>query len=103
MKRLIVPPTRLPDVTRTFGGRSFVFVLYGVVVAITGVLGAMLGAFGPEDLTSVALLGVLELPPTPLGLATYGVVTVGLALGVPLVLVAYASRLDDADPDRDEF
>ncbi|WP_135829123.1 DUF7520 family protein [Halorussus halobius] len=82
--------------SRTFRGRSFVFVLYGVVVAITGVLGAVLGAFGPDDLTSVALLGVVELRPTPLGLAAYGVVTVGLALGVPLVLVAYASRLDDA-------
>lgn len=111
MKRLILPPVPPPDVRETFGGRSFVIAFYGLIVTITGVLGAVLGAFGPGDLTSVTLLGLVELPPTPLGLAVYGVVTVGLALGVPLVLVAYVSRRVDAaeakaeaeaEPDADE-
>lgn len=97
MKRLILPPVPPPDVRETFGGRSFVIGLYGLVVAITGVVGAVLGAFGPDDLTAVNLLGLVELPPTPLGLALYGVVTVGLSLGVPLVLVAYVSRRVDAE------
>jgi hypothetical protein len=92
MKRLILPPPRPPDVSRTFGGRSFVVALYAVIVALTGVVGAALGAFGPDNLTAVRLLGLVELAPTPLGLALYGVVTVGLALGVPLALVAYVSR-----------
>ena len=97
MKRLILPPPRPSDVSRTFGGRSFVVALYGVIVAVTGAVGAVLGAFGPEDLTAVKLLGLVELQPTPLGLAVFGVVTVGLALGVPLALVAYVSQLTDAE------
>jgi nucleoside permease NupC len=97
MKRLILPSPGLPDVTRRFGGRSFVVGFYALVVAITGVVGAVLGAVGPEDLTAVRLLGVVELQPTPLGLAIYGVVTAGLALGVPLLLVAYVSRRVDAE------
>lgn len=96
MKRLILPPVRPPYVTETFGGRSFVVALYGVIVGLTGVVGAALGAFGPDDLTPVRLLGLVELQPTPLGLAVYGVVTVGLALGVPLALVAYVSRRADS-------
>lgn len=100
MKRLILPPDRPPYVTGTFGGRRFVVALYGLIVALTGVVGAVLGAFGPEDLTPVRLLGILELQPTPLGLAVYGSVTVGLALGVPLALVAYVSRRIDDDSTR---
>ncbi|WP_368407709.1 DUF7520 family protein [Halorussus amylolyticus] len=83
--------------TGTFGGRRFVVALYALIVAITGVVGAILGTFGPADLTSVRLLGVVELQPTPLGLAVYGVVTVGLVLGVLLALVAYVSRWADAE------
>jgi nucleoside permease NupC len=97
MKRLILPSLRRSDVSEQFGGRSFVVAFYGVIVAITGVVGTVLGAVGPEHLTSVKLLGLVELQPTPLGLAIYGVVTVGLALGVPLVLVAYVSRRFDAE------
>ncbi len=102
MKRLILPPSRRSDVSRTFGGQSFVVVLYAVIVALTGLVGAVLGAFGPDDLTPVALLGVLELQPTALGLAVYGVVTVGLALGLPLALVVYVSRWDDATAGKAE-
>jgi uncharacterized integral membrane protein len=97
MKRLILPTPRPSDVSEQFGGRWFVVALYGVVVAITGVVGAVLGAVGPESLTSVELLGLVELQPTPLGLAIYGVVTVGLILGVLLGLVAYVSRRFDAE------
>lgn len=95
MKRLILAPPRLPDVTRSWGGRSFVLGFYALVVALTGVVGAVLGVVGPGDLTTVKLLGLVELQPTPVGLAIYGVVTVGLALGVPLGLVALVSRRID--------
>ena len=97
MKRLILPPPGPSDVSEQFGGRSLVVVLYVVLVAITGVVGAVLGAVGPEDLRPVRLLGLVELQPTPLGLAIYGVVTVGLVLGVALALVAYVSRRVDAE------
>lgn len=83
--------------TTRLRGRSFVVALYVVLVAFAGVIGAFLGAFGPDDLTAVTLLGVVELRPTPVGLAVYGAVTVGLVLGVPLALVAYVSRRVDAD------
>lgn len=95
MKRLILPPPGPPDVSERRGGRSFVIAFYALVVALTGAVGAALGAFGPADLTAVTLLGLVELPPSPLGLAVYGVVTVGLALGVPLALVALVSRRVD--------
>ena len=96
MKRLILPPVGPPGVSEQFGGRSFVVAFYVLLVALTGVIGAVLGAVG-RDLTPVSLLGLVELQPTPLGLALYGVVTVGLALGVPLLLVAYVSQLVDAE------
>nr|WP_276282170.1 cox cluster protein [Halorussus sp. DT72] len=70
---------------------------YGVIVTLTGVVGAVLGVAGPDDLTAVKLLGLVELQPTPLGLAVYGMVTVGLALGVPLALVVLVSKRADAE------
>lgn len=97
MKRLILPPARRSTVTGTLRGRSIVVALYGVIVGITGVVGAILGAFGPDDLTPVALFGVIDIQPTPLGLAVYGATTIGLILGVLLGLVAYVSRRVDAD------
>ncbi|WP_135851432.1 DUF7520 family protein [Halorussus salinus] len=83
--------------SETFRGRSFVVGFYFVIVAITGAIGAVLGAIGPEDLTPVKLLGLVELQPTPLGLAVYGVVTVGIALGIPLGLVVLVSEVADAE------
>lgn len=83
--------------SETFRGRSFVVGFYLAIVALTGAIGAVLGAIGPEDLTSVALLGLVELQPTPLGLAVYGVVTVGIALGIPLALVVVVSEVADAE------
>jgi len=69
--------------------------LYVVIVGIAGVLGLVLGEYifaseGPE------LFFVIDLPATALGFATFGVVTVAVGLGIPLVLVVYVSRrLDD--------
>ena len=73
-------------------GSRVVVVLYIVVVAITGLTGYLLGSIGPEGLRSVTLLGVVTLPPTPIGLAIYGAVTLGVGLGVALGLVAFVSR-----------
>ncbi|UPV99568.1 cox cluster protein [Halorussus gelatinilyticus] len=83
--------------SETFRGRSFVVGFYLTIVALTGAIGAVLGAVGPEDLTPVKLLGVVTLQPTPLGLAVYGVVTVGIALGIPLALVVVVSEVADAE------
>lgn len=81
-------------------GRRVILGLYLVVVAIAGVMGAVLGATRP-DIVEPELFGVLALPANTLGMAVYGMVTVGLALGVLLLAVSYvADRFDSYDPSR---
>lgn len=77
--------------TGRLAGRRLVVGLYVGVVALAGAMGYVVGTIGPEGLDP-ELFGVVGLPPTPLGTAAYGVVTVGLLLGVALGLVAAVSR-----------
>jgi len=72
-------------------GQKVVVQLYVIIVALAGVMGFVLGTIRPADLQP-ALFGVIELPPTPFGVALYGVFTVGIGLGVLLGLVVYVSR-----------
>lgn len=72
------------------GGRTLVLTLYVVVVSIAAGTGFLLGAIGPQELDP-ELFGVVQLPPTPLGMAVYGGVTIGLLLGVLLLAVVYVS------------
>src|SRR6056297_2719476 len=49
------------------------------------------------------LLFLIELPPTPIGMAVFGAGTIGLVLGVLLVAVTVISdRFDDAEPGDSE-
>ena len=75
-----------------YDGRTVILFVYTVVVAIAGCMGFLLGAIGPDALRPVRLFFLIELQPTPLGLAVYGMGTIGLVLGVLLLLVRYASR-----------
>ena len=77
-------------------GRSVVLFVYAVVVAIAGLTGVLLGTFGPDELRPVDLFFLIELQPTPLGLAMYGMGTMGVGLGILLVLVNYVSQHYDA-------
>ncbi|MFB6142357.1 MAG: cox cluster protein [Halorientalis sp.] len=77
-------------------GDRVVLAVYLVIVAIAGVMGYTLGSASPEDLDP-ELFGVVQLPPTPLGVALYGVVTVAVGLGLFLALVAYVARHYDPD------
>ena len=77
-------------------GRRLVLVLYAVVVALSAVGGVLIGTFVP-DLRAPSLFFLVSLPPTPAGLAVFGALTVGVGLGVPLLLVVAASRMDDAE------
>ncbi|WP_266076182.1 DUF7520 family protein [Haladaptatus caseinilyticus] len=80
-------------------GRSLVVGLYALIVSFAGFVGVLLGLFGPENLRPVQLFGVIELQPTPVGLAAFGMATIGLFLGVLLFLVMFVSeRYDDAHP-----
>ncbi|EMA44202.1 DUF7520 family protein [Halococcus saccharolyticus] len=76
-------------------GRSVVLTVYVVVIAIAGLTGFLLGTYGPEELRPVDLFFLIELQPTPLGLAIYGMGTMGVGLGVLLILVSYASQRYD--------
>jgi len=81
-------------------GEKVVVQIYVIIVALAGVMGFVLGAIRPADLQP-ALFGVIALPPTPFGVALYGMVTIGVALGVLLGLVVYVSRrTDDAGGRR---
>jgi hypothetical protein len=82
---------------RRFGGRRFVLLLYLGLVGLSGVVGVLFTT-AVDDPAPPALFFVFELPPTAFGFALYGAVTVGVVLGVPLLLVAAVSELaDDVD------
>ena len=76
-------------------GRNVILVVYVVVVAIAGLFGYLLGAIGPDALRPVKLFFLVEIQPTPLGLALYGMTTLGVGLGALLLGVRYASRRYD--------
>lgn len=72
-------------------GRRFVVGLYLGVVGVAGAMGFAVGTIGPRRLDP-DLFGVVGLPPTPVGTALYGAVTVGVVLGIALALVVVVSR-----------
>ncbi|WP_226023383.1 DUF7520 family protein [Halomicrobium salinisoli] len=72
-------------------GNRVVVTIYLIIVALAGVMGFVLGLIRPENLDP-RLFGVVELPPTPFGVAVYGLVTVAVVLGVLLALVSYVSE-----------
>lgn len=74
-------------------GRRVVVAIYAGLVAFAAMMGIILGIV-VEDLESVALFGLIPIPPTPIGLAVYGAVTIGVALGVLLLLVVYVAPED---------
>lgn len=80
------------------GGRQLVVAIYVVIVLLTAGIGFVLGTIAPQGLDP-ELFGVIQLPPTPVGTAVYGAVTIGVLLGVLLLGVVYVSeRYDDAEP-----
>lgn len=72
-------------------GSRVVVTIYLIIVGLAGVMGFILGYIRPENLDP-RLFGVVELPPTPFGVAVYGLVTVAVVLGVFLALVTYVSE-----------
>ena len=71
-------------------GRRVVLLLYAVVVAIAGFTGFVIGYIGPQDLDP-ELFGVIQMPPTPFGMAAYGAITLAVVLGVVIALVMFVS------------
>ena len=95
--RLAVEPASVSETNRTRAGDRVVVQLYLIIVGIAGVMGFILGTISPAALEP-ELFGVIALPPTPVGVAIYGVVTVGVGLGVLLGLVVYVSRRYAEEP-----
>jgi hypothetical protein len=77
-------------------GRRLVLKLYVALVGVAATAGFLTGAV-VDGLEAPRFLFVIPFPPTPLGFAAYGGLTLALVLGVPLGLVVYVSgRIDDA-------
>jgi len=83
------------DATDGVPGRRVVLAVYVGIVAVAGILGAVLGLVNPDGMDP-RLFFVVDLPPTALGMVVFGVTTVGTGLGVLLLAVRYVSRFDDA-------
>lgn len=84
---------------RGLRGDRVVLGLYAILVSVSGLIGVLIAAF-VDDLQPPQLFFLIELPPTATGLALYGAVTVGVALGVPLLLIVYISRRADGVETR---
>jgi len=87
--------TNGPVVAGRVAGPRVVITVYLAVLGIAAVMGTLLGIVNPEGLDP-ELFFLVDLPPTPLGMAVFGVTTVGTGLGILLVVVWYVSRFDDA-------
>lgn len=76
-------------------GPRLVGILYVALVAVAGGAGVLISVF-VDGLRAPRFLFLIPFPPTALGFAAYGALTIALALGIPLALVVYVSRnLDD--------
>jgi hypothetical protein len=75
-----------------FGGHRVIITLYVIVVAIAGTMGGVIGSLGLRDAEAVEAFGLVTFQPTALGLALFGMTTVGTILGVILLLVVVVSR-----------
>jgi len=91
----------MSDQVRETPGEKVVVQIYVIIVALAGVMGFVLGTIRPENLQP-ELFGVIPLPPTPFGVALYGMSTVAVGLGVFLGLVIYVSRRTDETDGRRE-
>lgn len=81
----------MSESNQTRPGDRVVVQLYLIIVAIAGVMGFILGTISPAALEP-ELFGLVALPPTPFGVAVYGMVTVGTGLGLMLGLVVFVSQ-----------
>ena len=82
-------------------GRKILLGVGASVIAISGVVGWIIGSNGAEAVPESTILGTgLTIPTTPVAMGLYGMAVATLLLGTFFGLVELASRLEDAgDPD----
>jgi hypothetical protein len=80
---------------RSIRGPRLVGIVYFALVVVAGVAGALVSVF-VGGLRAPRFLFLVPFPPTLLGFAAYGALTIAVVLGIPLALVAFVSRhVDD--------
>lgn len=80
-------------------GPRFILLLYAGLVALSGLIGVLFSLV-VTDPEPPRLLFLVSLPPTAVGFAVYGALTIALVLGVPLAGVIYVSRQIDPVEER---
>nr|WP_282594701.1 cox cluster protein [Halomarina salina] len=72
--------------------------MYVVVVAIAGLMGALIAWFRPNpEQLDPELFGVIQLPSNALGMALYGSVTLAVLFGVLIGAIVFVSKRYDDD------
>ncbi len=84
-----------------FRGSRLVLLLYLLLVTVGGLAGLLTGVT-VDGLAPPRFLFLVAFPPTPLGVAAYGALTVAVVLGVPLTLVIAVSRRVDGPGSPEE-
>jgi len=75
-------------------GRRILLGLGAGGVLLGGLLGFFVGANGGEALSEVTLFGSVAVPVSPAAMTLYGMVVVGVAIGLLYGAVSLASRFD---------
>lgn len=88
------PSAHATDRPSALAGHRLTLLLYGLLVALSGGFGFVIGLLRPADLDP-ELFFLVELPPSPLGVALYGALTVAVVLGSLLALVTLVGNRFD--------
>lgn len=97
-KRVYTVGVLPPDVsTDSTDGRRIFGVVAVTVVALAGVIGFVVGSNGAAVAPTIAVVGGIDLPTTPVTMTLYGMGLATLSLAALFGLVTLASRYDDVE------
>jgi len=82
--------------TREVSARPFLAGAAVVVVALAGLLGAVVGTTGRQEGTAMDLVGVVSFQMTPISMAAFGMAATAAVLALLFGLVSVAAEYDEA-------